>query len=79
MKHLFHIDPHTERKICTLCNASVSSPYDHIENKHLKNEMAYQCYYCDMTFRATNSRRGHIFKYHREENKLAKAFGKKFH
>ncbi len=66
MKHLFVPCPDSDKKICTICNAAVLAPYDHIEAIHLRIEYAYGCYYCDMTLKSSNARRQHIFRFHRK-------------
>ncbi len=69
MKILIFTDPDTGKKGCTLCKKLVARPYDHIENVHLCLA-AYQCDFCDKSFKSRNLRAQHVHYNHKEEKKV---------
>ena len=73
MKKLLRTDKATKKKICTICNVVVTQPLNHIESKHLN--MKFPCSYCDKVFKGRLLLNTHVFRQHRDQNKLTKALG----
>ena len=54
---------------CTLCQMSnnlKSNVMNHVESAHFPNSFAYNCDYCDKTFKSLNSKNVHVSRNHKD-------------